>query len=193
MKKAIFGNGGHSKEIRSYFDFEVVVFVDDNFLTEDTLPISSFDPTEYEIMVAISDSELRKKIVETLPTNTKYFTFIHQSSLISGNVKISEGAFIGPNCILTSNITIGSHCLLNRGNQIGHDCVIGNFFSAMPGSVVSGNNFIGDCVYLGANSTTKEKIQITSNCKFGLNSGVIKNVFVSGVYVGTPAKRIIKK
>ena len=190
MKKAVFGDGGHSREIRSYFDFEVSVFVDDEFHTGKNLPISTFNPNEYEIMIAISDSSIRKKVVESLPSGTKFFTYIHPSTLISGNVKISEGTFIGPNCILTNNISLGSHCLLNRGNQVGHDCVIGNFFSMMPGSVISGNNSIGNCVYFGVNSCTKEKIQIVDHCVFGLNSGVIKHVTESGVYVGTPVKKI---
>jgi UDP-3-O-[3-hydroxymyristoyl] glucosamine N-acyltransferase len=45
-------------------------------------------------------------------------------------------------------------------NQIGHDCVIGDFFSAMPGSIVSGNVNIQDSVYLGNNSCIKENITI---------------------------------
>jgi sugar O-acyltransferase (sialic acid O-acetyltransferase NeuD family) len=141
-------------------------------------------------MIAISDSSIRQKVVESLPSSTKFFSYIHPSTIISGNVKISEGTFIGPNCILTNNISLGSHCLLNRGNQVGHDCVIGNFFSMMPGSVISGNNNIGNCVYFGVNSCTKEKIQIVDHCVFGLNSGVIKHVTESGVYVGTPVKKI---
>jgi UDP-3-O-[3-hydroxymyristoyl] glucosamine N-acyltransferase len=79
---------------------------------------------------------------------------------------------------------------LNRGIQIGHDCSIGDFFSAMPGSVISGTNTIGDRVYFGANSTTREKITITNDCTFGLNSGIVKDITEPGTYVGTPSKKI---
>jgi len=190
MKKAVFGNGGHSKEVRSYFDFEVQVFVDDEYATANVLPISYFDPNEYEIMVALSNSKTREEVIKKLPSQTKFFSFIHPSSILSGDVDLGEGCFIGPNCILTTNIKIGKHALLNRGNQIGHDCIIGDFFSAMPGCVISGNNIIGNRTYFGANSTTKEKIKITDDSTFGLNSGIVKDILEPGTYVGTPSFKI---
>ena len=60
----------------------------------------------------------------------------------------------------------------------------------MPGAIVSGNVKIYDLVYLGTNSSIKEKISIHSLTTIGLNSGVIKNIEEPGVYVGTPAKKI---
>jgi UDP-3-O-[3-hydroxymyristoyl] glucosamine N-acyltransferase len=62
----------------------------------------------------------------------------------------------------------------------------------MPGSVVSGNCNIGDCVYLGSNSSVREKISICDNTIIGLSSGVVKNIETTGTYVGVPAKKIIK-
>ena len=41
------------------------------------LPVSKFDPTKYEVMVAIGDSKARLEMVLKLPHTTKYFTFIH--------------------------------------------------------------------------------------------------------------------
>lgn len=193
MKKALIGNGGHSREVRSYFDFEVEVFVDDIFVESGTKPLSEFNPKEFEIMIAISDSVTRKKICNKLPKDTIFFSYIHPTSVLSGKVSISEGTFIGPLCILTSNIILGKHVILNRGNQIGHDCVIGDFVSLMPGAIISGDNIIGNDVYFGANSTTKEKIKICDNVKIGLNSGVIKDICLPGTYVGTPTKLLKNK
>lgn len=192
MKKAIFGNGGHSREVQSYFDFEVDIFVDDEYVDANLLPLSEFDVNKYEILIAVSDSQLRKSIISKLPKETIFFSFIHPSAIISGKVNLGKGCFIGPNCILTTNITLGDHSLLNRGNHIGHDCIIGDFFSLMPGSIISGNNEIGNCVYLGANSTTREKIKICDEVKIGMNSGVLTDITQSGTYIGTPVK-LLKK
>jgi UDP-3-O-[3-hydroxymyristoyl] glucosamine N-acyltransferase len=60
----------------------------------------------------------------------------------------------------------------------------------MPGSIISGNCKIGDSVYLGSNSSVREKTKITDDIIVGLNSGVVKNITESGTYVGVPAKRI---
>jgi len=192
LKKAVFGNGGHAREVISYLDEDVTIFVDDQYEDENSIAISKFDPKKFEIIIAVSNPTVRRKIVEDLPKGTQFFSFIHPSAIISGDVDLGNGCFIGPYCILTTNIKIGNHAILNRGVQIGHDCQIGDYLSCMPGVILSGNNIIGDDVYFGASSVTKEKIKITDKVTVGLNSGVIKDINVSGTYVGTPCK-IIKK
>jgi len=182
MKKALIGYGGHAREVMSQMNTQLECFVDDNYLTKNTKPLSIFNPDEYIVMVAIGNSKDRFNVVNKLPKNTKYFTFIHPTALIMGEVEIDEGSFIGANTILTTNIKIGKHCILNRGNHIGHDCEIGNYFSAMPGAIVSGNVKIGDFVYLGTNSSIKEKIKIENDVTIGLNSGVVNNITVPGIY-----------
>lgn len=191
MKKALVGHGGHAREVMSQMGVKLTCFVDDEYVVEGTLPLSKFNPKKYALMVAVADSKDRFNIVQRLPKETKYFTWIHQTALImSDDVKIGEGSFIGAYSILTTNIKIGKHAILNRGNGIGHDCVIGDYFSAMPNSVVSGNVKIYDCVYMGTNSTIKEKLSIHSRTTIGMNAAVIKSINYSGTYVGVPAKKI---
>jgi sugar O-acyltransferase (sialic acid O-acetyltransferase NeuD family) len=188
MKLAIFGYGGHAKEVAVQINKSITFFVDDEYSNEKTLPISSFNPYEFKLIVAVTNPIERKKIVERLPKETTYFTFIHPSAQIFDDIQIGEGSFIGANCILTTNIILGSHTILNRGNQIGHDSIIGDYFSAMPGAIVSGNVNISDCVYMGNNSSVKEKTSIIENVTIGSNCTVVKNITKPGVYVGVPAK-----
>ena len=192
MKKAIFGYGGHAREVAMQMGGELTFFVDDEYSNNFTKPLSEFDPLEYEILVAIANPGEREEIVNRLPPQTEFTTFIHPTAIISQNfdVIIGEGSFIGANSIITTNINIGKHALLNRGNHIGHDCIIGNYLSMMPGSIISGNVIIGNNVYLGTNSSIKEKLFINDDVIVGLNSGVVKNITRQGTYVGTPAKLI---
>ena len=191
MKKALIGFGGHAKEVMFQMGETLPCFVDDEYVTDKTLPLSQFNPDEFEVMVAIGDSFLRNEMVKKLPKTTKFFSFIHSTSLISlESIDIGPGSFIGAFSILTTNIKIGSHCILNRSNHIGHNTTIGDFFSAMPGAIVSGNCIIGNNVYLGTNSSVKEKVKIHSNTMIGLNSGVVTNIEHYGVYGGVPAKKI---
>jgi sugar O-acyltransferase (sialic acid O-acetyltransferase NeuD family) len=190
MKKVLIGNGGHAREVMAQMGLKLIRFVDDEFVDEDSLPISQFDPTKHTVMVAIANSKDRYDMVQKLPKETQFFTFIHPTALIMDNVEIGEGSFIGAYSILTTNIKIGKHAILNRGNHIGHDCRIGNYFSAMPGSIVSGNVTIYGLVYMGTNSSIREKLSIHSLSTIGMNSAVIKNIEDSGTYVGCPAKNI---
>ena len=195
MKKALIGAGSHAREVMMQMEQDLICFVDNQYVNEwdagdIILPVSKFDPTKYEVMVAIGDSKARLEMVLKLPHTTKYFTFIHPTAIIGNTVNIGEGSFIGANSIITTNVIIGKHALLNRANHIGHDTKIGMGLSMMPGAIISGNCEVGDSVYLGTNSSIKEKIDICNNAIIGLNSGVVKNVNEPGVYVGTPSKKI---
>ncbi len=192
MKTALFGYGGHAREVAMQIGGEITFFVDDAYVNDIAKPISEFNPLEYEIMVAISDPQEREKVVSRLPRFTQFFTFIHPTAIISQNfdVVIGEGSFIGANSIITTNIKIGNHAILNRANHIGHDCIIGDYLSMMPGSVISGDVNIGNNVYLGTNASIREKLSIYSLSVIGMNSCVIKHIEESGVYVGVPAKKI---
>jgi sugar O-acyltransferase (sialic acid O-acetyltransferase NeuD family) len=190
MKKVLIGNGGHAREVMAQMGRNLIRFVDDQYVDNDTLPLSQFDPTEHVAMVAIANSKDRYDIIQRLPKDTKFFTFIHPTALLMDTIEIGEGSFIGAYSILTTNIKIGKHAILNRGNHIGHDCIIGDFFSAMPGSIVSGNVTIHDLVYMGNNSTIREKLSVHSLSTIGMNSAVVKHIEEIGVYVGCPAVKI---
>jgi sugar O-acyltransferase (sialic acid O-acetyltransferase NeuD family) len=198
MKKGIIGAGGFGREVygslSSMEKINTVFFVDDNYWNEGNnliLPMSKFDPQEYEVVIAIGDPRDRFDIVQRLPKETKYFTHIHPSCQILGDdVEIGEGSIICAGSIITTNVKIGRHAHLNLQTTIGHDCEIGDYFTTAPGSKISGNCKIYDCVYLGTNSSIKEKITIHSLTTIGLNSGVVKDITESGIYVGTPAKKI---
>lgn len=191
MKYALFGYGGHAREVAVQMKMDVTFFVDDQYANEFTKPISKFDPSEYYMMVAVADCRDRFDIVQKLPRETKYFTFIHPTTLIMDkDIEIGIGSFIGAYSILTTNIKIGSHAILNRGNHIGHDSNIGDYFSAMPGAIVSGNVTIYDLVYMGTNSSIKEKISVHSLTTIGSNAAVVKDIEEPGVYVGVPVKKL---
>lgn len=191
MKRALIGNGGHADEVESQIGEKMVRFVSDEYFNgeKNTLPLSSFDSDKYEVMIAVGDTLKRYSIYQSLPKKTKFFSFIHKTSLLlNNNIIIGEGSFVGAYSILTTNVKLGEHSILNRSVQVGHDCVIGDFFSAMPGVVLSGNLKIGNCCYLGNNSSVKEKIEICNNVVIGMNACVVSNITKSGIYLGVPAK-----
>lgn len=191
MKKALIGSGGHAKEVMSQMGEILPCFVSDNLVDKNSLPLSSLDISKYELMIAISNPVDRHNIAQILPQNTKFFSFIHPTALLmNNNIIIDIGSFIGAYSIITTNVVIGKHCILNRSVQIGHDAIIGDYFSAMPGSVVSGGCKLGDFVYLGTNSSIREKLIIYDKVNIGLNTGVVKSISESGTYAGNPAQKI---
>jgi len=194
VKRAIIGSGGMGRELLVQMlddnpNEELIFFVGDEYPYDNIkiLPLSRFNPEEYMVVVAVGNSRDREKIVNSLPPNTKFFTYIHRSVKIFDSIEIGEGSVICANCILTTNIKIGKHAQLNRATNISHDVIIGDYFTTAPSVHISGNCLIGNNVYMGCLSSTKEKINICDDVVVGLNSGVVKNIFESGVYIGTPA------
>lgn len=194
MKKALIGSGGFAREIKHHMNCDLTFFVDDPYWVEgdsNLLPLSSFNPNEYEVLVAIGNPLDRYNVVNRLPKETKYFSFIHPSAIIlDDSIKIGEGSIICAGSILTTNIKIGKHTHINLQTTIGHDCVIGDFFTTAPGAKISGNCKIGNRVYIGTNVSIREKILICDDVTVGLGSGVVKNILESGTYVGCPVKKI---
>lgn len=197
MEKVLIGAGGFAREIKAHMNnFSMKCFVDDQYYKENTdniLPLSQFDQTKYEALIAVGEPRARFDIVQRLPQDTKYFTFIHPSALIMGNdVEIGEGSIICAGAIVTTNVRIGKHAHLNLHTTIGHDCTIGDYFTTAPGVNISGNCKIFDLVYVGTNAALRQELTIHSGATIGLNAGVVKHIEDSGTYVGTPAKNILQ-
>ena len=85
MELALYGYGGHAREVAAQIGEKVIFFVDDKYANHIAKPISSFNPETHQMMVAIGDSKSRFDIVQRLPKETVYFTFVHPTALILDN------------------------------------------------------------------------------------------------------------
>lgn len=193
-KIAIIGNGGFAREIacrlkKNSYDF----FVNKSLITKDNLnkvnTLETIDIDKYKVLICIGDSNIRKKIVDSLPTNTEYYTYIDKNTKIfdKNTVKIGYGSIITNGVTLTTNINLGKFSHINLNSTIGHDCIIDEFFTTAPGVHISGETNIGKHVYLATGSVIRNKINICDNVIIGMNSIVNKNITEPGIYVGLPA------
>ena len=194
-EKVLIGAGGFAREVKAHMGMpNMKCFVDDEYCddTDDTIrPLSTFDPKKQMALVVVGSPKDRYDIVQRLPEETEYFSFIHPSAQIIGDdVEIGEGSVICANCVITTNVKLGKHTHLNLISTVGHDCRIGDYFTTAPGAKISGNCNIKDRVYFGTNASVREKIDICEDVTIGLMSGVVKNIDEPGVYVGSPVKRI---
>jgi sugar O-acyltransferase (sialic acid O-acetyltransferase NeuD family) len=152
--------------------------------------ITKFDKNKYNALVTIGSPEERKYIVNELPRDTEYETFIDKYvRILDNNNKIGRGSIICAGTILTTNITIGDFTQINLNSTIGHDVIIKDYVTISPGVNISGNCIIGNNVYIGTNASIKQKINICDKTIIGLNSGVTKNILESGIYIGTPVTK----
>jgi sugar O-acyltransferase (sialic acid O-acetyltransferase NeuD family) len=208
MKKiGIIGFSSFTREILCNIKKKFDIFVSDDYYNQDsfhsTIPnikkiydcdvykLSHFNTSHYDALVSLSNIDLRKEVVLSMPKSTSYYTYIDAyARILDKNCIIGNGSIVCAGAIITSNVKIGDFSHLNLNTTIGHDTITGSYFTTAPGVNVSGNCIIGDSVYCGTNSAIREKIKICDNVVLGLNAGVVKDITVSGVYTGTPCKKL---
>lgn len=205
-KICIFGTGGFGREVLcclkdsspSKISGETCFMVHDDQFREshimgvEVIRFSQFDPALYAVVVAIGDPLTRKKIVDSLPSDTTFATIIHPTAVISDWVEIGEGSIISAGVVLTCNINIGKHAHLNLHTSIGHDTITGDYFTTAPGARVNGNCRLGNGVYLGTNASVRQELNICDNVIIGMGGIVVKDITEPGAYVGNPVKKLKK-
>ncbi len=204
-KTYIVGTGGFAREVLFLMDElgiynEFCGFIEPDFIWEEkwkdktimdkpVFPFSNVRGFD-KISIGVADSKIRKKTIEQLPQNVEYISLIHPNASVSRWAKIGEGSIITAGCIVTTQIEIGVHCQLNLQTTIGHDCNIGDFFTTAPSVNISGICNLGDNVYFGTGSATKQGINICNDVIIGMGAMVTKSITESGTYVGIPAKKM---
>lgn len=192
---AIIGNGGFAKEIASNLKkYSYNFYVSKSFITKENIntvgAIEDIDFDKSKILLCIGDPVIRKKIVDSLPKNAYYMTYIHKYAHIldKETVNIGTGSIIRPGCLLTTNINIGKFTIINLNTTIGHDTTIGNFVTISPGVNISGNVNIGNNNFYGSNVSIRDNVTICDDVKVGIGSTVLKNIQIPGTYFGSPVK-----
>lgn len=193
LEPVLIGAGGFAREIVAEVflqtKMQLKCFVDDEYLADGLYKISEFNPESQSALIAVGNPEDKMKLLAKLPENTKFWNYISPKAYVN-NLSLGVGNFICAGVIITTNVKIGNHVHLNLQTTIGHDSVLGDFVTTAPSVNISGNVTVGKGVYLGTKSCIREKISICDNVVLGMNAGVVSDIQESGVYVGTPAKKI---
>jgi sugar O-acyltransferase (sialic acid O-acetyltransferase NeuD family) len=201
---AIIGGGGHSKSIISVLsklkDFNIIGYTD--LADKGKILGASYLGTDEVIIeskvnnIAIGISYLNTATDRTLRTNliNKFeslkFNFpviISPTTIVNAEVLIGNGTIIFDGVFINVGAQIGQHGVLNTGCMIEHDCKLGHNVIISPGSILCGHATIGNNVFIGAGSIIRDSITIADNVVIGTGSNVVKDILISGLYLGNPA------
>lgn len=147
------------------------------------------------IKVQIRDVDFGENVTVIEPVNI-YGCKIGNDCFIGPFVEIQKDVIIGDRCKIQSHafvcelVTIGSDCVISHGVMFVNDLF-------KTGGPAKGNKAlwkstcIGNNVSIGTNSTILP-INICDNVVIGSGSVLTKDITVSGIYAGNPAKLLRK-
>lgn len=196
----IIGTGGHAKVVA-----DIVLSSRDHlvgFLTSDDSkddfmgwPVLGRDTEYYKFadchfVIAIGNPGVRERISNSMDC-AKWYTAIHPTASVSAvHTSIGGGSVIMANAVVNPYAQIGSHCIINSNATVEHDNKIENFVHISVGAKLAGTVRIGKRTWIGVGATVSNGISVCQDCMIGAGAVVVKDIEISGTYVGIPAQKI---
>jgi sugar O-acyltransferase (sialic acid O-acetyltransferase NeuD family) len=115
---------------------------------------------------------------------------VHPSAVLAGDVRVGEGATIGPLAVVGAASVIGAHVLISRGALVGHHVVIGAFSILNPGANIGGNTTIGEDVFVGIGATVVNGRSIGDRVVVAAGAVVVDDVGPDTRVQGVPARPV---
>ena len=148
-------------------------------------------------IISVGDPKLKEKIVNNIIKrypNCEFPNIIDPSCifLVPDSIKFGKGIVLHAWCLASADVTFGDFCQFGSGLIIGHDCVLEDYVIGGIAPSIAGNTKIGRSTRLGSNTVTREHTTICNDVTLGAGSVVVKNITEPGIYVGNPAKKIVK-
>ena len=108
--------------------------------------------------------KIRQKIYRKLKDIGFSFPIIvDPSAIISENVEIGEGTFVGKGAVLNAEARIGKMAIINSKALIEHECVVGDFAHVAVAAVLCGQVEVGQAAFIGANATVIQCLKVIDN------------------------------
>ena len=203
MKKklVIIGAGGFAKSIIdsiNYTEMELVGFVD-TFKQgyHQGYPIIANDineiikPHSYVYFIGVGEPKTRYEFISLLKNkNLSLINIIDPSAMVSRNVELGVGIYIGKMCIVNSDSQLQDGAVINTRSLIEHGNTIGFCSNVSTNVVLNGDVTVGNKTFIGSCTVVNGQITIGSNSTIGSGSVVIRNIPDQVVVAGSPTRLI---
>lgn len=197
MEKIILiGGGGHAKSIidsiKGVNKFDIAAIIEKKDSEEKLYSLYEAGVKNAFIAVgSIGYPYIRIKLYKQLKKIGYSFpNIIDKTAIISSEVILEEGVFIGKGAIINSGVTIKKQCIINSGTIVEHDCRIDKFVHLAPGTTLSGGVTIGEGTHVGTNSTVIQNIKIGKHVLIGAGSVIVSDVKDNIKLYGNPGREV---
>lgn len=197
----VLGAGGFAKSIIDALDesqYNLVGFIDSfkkgehqgyKILANSLEEIK--DKEKYIYFIGIGDPKTREEYFYNLKKyNLKLANIIDKTSILSRNITLGEGVFIGKMVIVNADATLEDNVVLNTRSLIEHGNHIGAHTNISTNSVLNGDVEVGKRTFIGSCTVVNGQVKIGSNSVIGSGSVVIRDIEDNVVVAGSPTRFI---
>lgn len=196
-KLIIFGAGGFSKSIidsLNHKHYELIGFIDKYksgyhqsypILGNDIADIENKD--NYYYFIGIGKPSTRKHYLNIIRKhNLRLINIIDKTAILSPNIILGDGIFIGKMCILNRDTRIHDAVVINTRSLIEHGNEIGCCSNISTNVVLNGDVSVGEETFVGSCTVVNGQLKLGSKSIIGSGSVVIRNIPSNVVVAGTP-------
>lgn len=177
----------HDQDGEMYFGHKIIGCFED-YLDNQSIKGKQF-------ALSMGNLKIRKSIYERIIMNNGCVpTLIHPSCVISPHCNIGLGVQVMPGSIIQGDSSVGNNTVITVNSVIAHSSKIGSHCLISGNVMVGAYTNIDDMTHIGQGSTiVSGKVEhIGSNCILGAGAVLLSNMPNGTVYVGNPAKQLIK-
>lgn len=165
-KLAIFGAGGHAREVAFIAERcgvapgAMAFMVEEAYLRETIIndievhAIESGHCDGWPFVAAVGDPALKQRAARLcVSRGMSAATLCDPSVSLHRTVVLGEGCILFPGAVLTVNVSLGRHVHVSVNSSLSHDCRVGDYSIFSPGAHVAGHVHIGSRVFVGIGAT----------------------------------------
>lgn len=197
----IIGASGHGKvvaDIAKLNGYTHIAFLDDDESIKDCAGypvlgvVDCADSLEGALFVAIGQANVRKRLMDRY-RERNFPVLIHPNAVVADSVEMGEGSVVMAGAVVNPYSVIGKGSIINTSASVDHDCALGDFVHVSVGAHLCGNVWVDEGTWIGAGAVVSNNVAVCSGCMIGAGAVVVKDVLLSGTYVGVPARRVTGK
>lgn len=204
MKLAIYGAGGLGREVLELAQeinaaesrWDALCLIDDNPRFEQlsgyaVVPLNMLKPEEYEIVIAVGEPSLRRKLAQKIGDGGfRLTTLVHPDARISASCTLGEGCVVCYGAFISCDTVIGRNVHLQPNASLGHDCHIGQDSIISSYANLAGKCLVGERVFIGMNAVIRETTSIGDDSIVSMGAAVFNDIAPAMIVMGNPARAI---
>ena len=150
-----------------------------------------FDDAQFVFAVANPRNPgLRADVAARLGIDdSRFATIVHPACAIATSTRIGAGSVLLGGVVTTADVEIGRHVIAMPNTVFTHDDRIGDFATFGAGALVAGRATIGARAYVGAGAKVRENLTVGAGALIGMGAVVTTDVPAGEVWAGVPARR----